>query len=117
MVRPLLLMYPEKNEAWFDWATYLYGEDILVAAIWQKGQKSRLLYLPPGARWRDTWNPEDVYDGDAFLRLDTPLHKIPIFIREGSGVDLGDLNALYRQSLELAKKKPSMARLQAQERW
>ncbi|MDQ7063452.1 MAG: glycoside hydrolase family 31 protein [candidate division KSB1 bacterium] len=117
VVRPLLLLYPEKNEAWFDWATYLYGEDILVAAIWQKGQKSRLLYLPPGARWCDAWNPEDVYDGDTFLRLDTPLHKIPIFFREGSGVDLGDLNALYRESLELAKKKPSMARLQTQETW
>ncbi len=112
IVRPLFLVYPQQSESWTDWQTYLYGDDILVSAIWQKGQSEHSLYLPAGEKWRDAWHPEKIYDGGKTITVKTPMPQIPIFIREGSKINLGDLNALYAQSLKIAEKKPDLSRLQ-----
>jgi hypothetical protein len=42
------------------------------------------------------------------------MYKIPIFIRQGASVELGDLNALYQESLEIAKEQPDMKTLEKQ---
>ena len=112
IVRPLFLVYPQQKQAWNDWQTYLYGDDILVSAIWQKGKNEHSIYLPSGEKWRDAWHPEKVYEGGKTVTVKMPFHQIPIFIRDGSNVDLGDLNALYTESLKLAEKKPNLSKLQ-----
>ena len=48
IVRPLFLQYPDQQQAWQDWQTYLYGPDILVSAVWQKNTQEHSLYLPAG---------------------------------------------------------------------
>ncbi|HPR33443.1 MAG TPA: glycoside hydrolase family 31 protein, partial [Prolixibacteraceae bacterium] len=50
-VRPLFLVYPEQKEAWKAWQSYLYGPDILVTALWEKGHTSQNVYLPEGEKW------------------------------------------------------------------
>ena len=112
IVRPLFLVYPQQKQAWNDWQTYLYGDDILVSAIWQKGKNEHSIYLPSGEKWRDAWHPEKIYEGGKTVTVKMPFHQIPIFIRDGSNVDLGDLNALYTESLKLAEKKPNLSKLQ-----
>lgn len=112
MARPLFLIYPEQKQAWNDWQTYMYGPDILVSAIWEKGKTKHSLYLPAGEKWIDAWDKEKVYSGGKNITVDAPLQKIPIFIREGSAIDLGDLNALYDESLKIAAKKPDLDKLQ-----
>jgi len=112
VVRPLFLAFPDQKEAWKDWQTYLYGGDILVSAIWKKGTAQHTLYLPAGEVWIDAWEPSKEYAGGKCLTVDAPLHRMPIFIRKGSKVHLGDLQALYKDSLALAAKKPDLARLQ-----
>jgi len=114
-VRPLFLVYPEQKEAWKAWQSYLYGPDILVTALWEKGHTSQNVYLPEGEKWIDAWDRSVVHEGGKTIQIDTPLEKIPIFIREGSDVDLGDLNALYRESLELAKNIPDLTELEKRE--
>jgi alpha-D-xyloside xylohydrolase len=112
MVRPLFLAYPEQKEAWENWQTFMYGPDILVSAIWQKGVSSQLIYLPKGTNWRDAWNPGKIVEGGQTVEIRTPFHIIPVFIREKSAVDFGNLNELYRESLELARKKPDIKKLE-----
>jgi len=34
--------------AWETWEEFLYGDDILVGAIWRKGQRAMSVYLPKG---------------------------------------------------------------------
>jgi alpha-glucosidase (family GH31 glycosyl hydrolase) len=106
------MAYPDQPRAREDWQTYLYGPDILVSAIWQKGKKKHSLYLPEGEKWVDAWNKDQVYQGGQTIEVETPLHKIPIFLKEGSSVELGDLNALYEQSLEITKEKPDLKALE-----
>lgn len=58
-----------------------------------------------------------VYEGGRQVEVETPLHKIPLFIREGSGLALGDLQALYRLSRDYAARRPDLDRLQRAESW
>jgi alpha-D-xyloside xylohydrolase len=90
----------------------MYGPDILVSAVWQKGKTQHTLYLPGGEKWVDAWDKEKIYTGGQNITVDIPLHKIPIFIREGCATDLGDLNALYDESLKIAAQKPDIEKLQ-----
>lgn len=108
IVRPLFIQYPGQKEAWKDWQTYMYGPDILVSSIWQKGKNAHKVYLPAGEKWHDAWNPGKVYEGGQTIEVETPLHKIPVFVKEGSSVELGDLQALYEESLKLVENKPNL---------
>ncbi len=117
VVRPLFLEYPEQPEAWADWQTYQYGPDILVSAIWEKGTKTHTLYLPAGTRWKDAWEPEHSYEGGQSIEIETPLYKIPVFIKADSKINLGNLNKLYRESLEIASVKPDLQVLEKKMKW
>jgi alpha-glucosidase (family GH31 glycosyl hydrolase) len=113
-IRPLFLTYPEQEEAWKDWQTFTYGSDILVSAIWRRGKRSHSCYLPAGDVWIDAWNPKNRLEGGQYVEVPTPFHKIPIYIREGSSISLGDLNAIYEESFEIASVKPDLASLEMQ---
>jgi alpha-glucosidase (family GH31 glycosyl hydrolase) len=113
IVRPLFLVDPRAPEAWTNWNTYLYGPDILVSPIWEKGRREATVYLPAGARWRDAWRPKEAYDGGRTVTVHADVHQIPLFVREGSGLDLGDLNREYDESLAAAKRRPDLKALDA----
>jgi len=119
IVRPLFLVYPEQVQAWEDWQTYLYGPDILVSAIWEKGTEKHSLYLPASEKWVNAWNTNKVYDGGQKITVDTPFYKIPIFIRKGADVIdvFGDLEKLYKESLAIAKNKPDLKKLEKTAEW
>ncbi len=112
IVRPLFLEFPVQPSAWQHWQSYMYGPDILVSPVWEKNKKSQDVFLPAGVKWRDAWDKETIYEGGQMVTVDTPIYKIPIFVRADSKTDLGDLNALYQKSLEIAKNRPNLAELQ-----
>jgi alpha-D-xyloside xylohydrolase len=114
IARPLFLNFANQPQAWQDWQTYMYGPDILVSAVWEKDKAQQSLYLPAGEKWIDAWDKK-VYTGGQTITIDTPVYKIPIFIRQGSSINLGDLNKLYRESMKLASKKPDLQKLQNKE--
>lgn len=114
IVRPLFLTFADQPQSWQDWQTYMYGPDILVSAVWEKGKSQQSLYLPAGQSWVDAWDRK-VYSGGQTITIDTPVYKMPIFIRQGSAIKLGDLNRLYRESSKIASKKPNLRKLQNME--
>lgn len=114
IVRPLFLVDPKSPEAWANWQTYLYGPDLLVSPIWEKGKRTQQVYLPSAAQWRDAWHPDKVYRGGQTITVSAELHEIPLFIRAGAKLKLGDLNQEYKESLEIAQKKPDLKSLDAE---
>lgn len=114
IVRPLFLVDPKAPEAWANWETYLYGADLVVSPVWEKGRREATVYLPSGARWRDAWRPDRVYDGGRTVTVRAEVHQIPLFVREGSGVELGDLNREYDEAVAAAKKRPDLKALDAE---
>ncbi len=111
VARPLFLAYPDQKQAWEEWQTYLYGDDILVSAIWRKQKESHELYLPAGQKWKSAWTGE-IYDGGQNVEVDTPMYKIPVFVKKNSALILPDLEKLYKESLQLASQKPDLSKLE-----
>jgi len=81
IMRPLFLDFPEDETSWEIEDEFLFGPDILVAPILYEGVKSRKIYLPKGAKWRDV-NYGELYDGGIWIE-DYPadLNIIPIFLK------------------------------------
>ncbi|MFM6954492.1 MAG: TIM-barrel domain-containing protein [Sphingobacteriaceae bacterium] len=59
---------------------YLWGKDLLIAPIQEKGKTSRTVYLPKG-RWINWWTSEVASDSAVVF---APLEQLPIFAKSGS---------------------------------
>ncbi len=116
IVRPLFLVEPGAPAAWSNWWTYLYGPDILVSPVWEKGKREQQVYLPTGTKWRDVWQADKVYDGGQTITVKADLHQLPIFVRDGAPVTkvIGDLNREWTESVEIAAKRPDLKTLDAE---
>jgi alpha-glucosidase/alpha-D-xyloside xylohydrolase len=80
--RALWLHYPDDPAAVRRGDEYLWGRDILVAPVVEKGARSRRLYLPRGV-WYDYWTNEIVYGGREIERA-VDLETTPLYVRAGA---------------------------------
>ncbi len=85
-MRALWLHYPDDPEATKIGDEYLWGRDILVAPVLEKGAHARRLYLPAGA-WYDWWTGEKV-NGGTWLTRSVDLATMPLYVRAGAIVPL-----------------------------
>jgi alpha-D-xyloside xylohydrolase len=113
IVRPLFLAEPGAAAAWTNWWTYRYGPDILVSPVWQKSQRTQQVWLPAGEQWRDAWHPEKIYDGGQTITVAAELEQLPIFVRVGAKIDLGDLNREWKEAQAAAATRPDLKALDA----
>jgi alpha-D-xyloside xylohydrolase len=67
---------------------YMFGPAFLVAPVTEQGQTSRRVYLPAGTDWYDWWTNEK-HGGGQWITAPAPIDKIPLFVRAGSIVPLG----------------------------
>ncbi|HWC19650.1 MAG TPA: TIM-barrel domain-containing protein, partial [Terriglobales bacterium] len=81
ILRALWLHYPEDSKAINRSDQYLWGRDILVAPITEKGANSRTVYLPQGD-WFDFWTEEKIAGGREVNRP-VDLATIPLYVRAG----------------------------------
>jgi alpha-glucosidase/alpha-D-xyloside xylohydrolase len=87
IVRALWLHYPDDPVAVSRSDEYLWGRDILVAPVVEKGATSRKVYLPRGARY-DFWTGDRVEGGQEISRA-VDLETMPLYVRAGSILPLG----------------------------
>jgi alpha-glucosidase/alpha-D-xyloside xylohydrolase len=66
---------------------YLWGRDILVAPVTEKGASARRVYLPRGT-WYDFWTGERVRGGREIDRA-IDLETLPLYVRAGAIVPMG----------------------------
>lgn len=111
IVRPLFMADPKAKTAWDNWWTYMYGPDILISPIWEKGKTEQQVYLPAGMKWKNAWDGK-ISNGGQTVTVKAELHQIPIFIRVGSKVNFGDLNKEWKQSQAIAQKRPDLSKLE-----
>jgi alpha-D-xyloside xylohydrolase len=85
--RPVGLAYPQLGQHPSD--EYLFGDDLLVAPVVDRGVQQRAVLFPPGD-WLDYWDGT-VYSGGtagATGMVAAPLGKLPLFLRAGAIVPL-----------------------------
>jgi len=87
IVRALWLHYPGDAVASARGDQYLWGRDMLVAPITEKGATSRRVYLPAG-RWHDFWT-EETHNGGREITRAVDLATLPLFVRAGAILPLG----------------------------
>lgn len=86
ILRALWLHYPADPEAVQRGDQYLWGRDILVAPVTEKGASKRKVYLPSG-RWYDFWT-ERRHEGGREIERAIDLETMPLYVRAGGIIPL-----------------------------
>jgi alpha-glucosidase (family GH31 glycosyl hydrolase) len=89
VMRALWLHYSDDPVAIAREDEYLWGKDVLVAPVVEKGAASRQVYLPRGF-WYDFWTGERVEGGREITR-EVDLETMPLYVRAGSILPLGPI--------------------------
>jgi len=86
ITRPLFFEEPTNADIAGIDDTYLWGPNLLVAPVLEKGQKSRKIYLPEG-NWFDFFT-EGKTEGGRWIEKPVTLQNIPVFVRGGSFIPM-----------------------------
>jgi alpha-D-xyloside xylohydrolase len=68
---------------------YMLGPAFLVAPVTAQGATRRPVYLPAGADWYDWWTGRRL-PGGQMIDAPAPIDRLPIFVRAGSIVPVGE---------------------------
>ena len=81
---------------------FMFGPAFLVAPVTEQGATSRTVYLPAGADWYNYWTNQRVRGGQA-IQVAAPIDTLPLFVRAGSIVPLGEAVENTSQAQKIAK--------------
>jgi alpha-glucosidase (family GH31 glycosyl hydrolase) len=83
IMRHMALEFPDEPNVHTLDDQYMLGADLLVAPVLKEGATGRRVYLPAGT-WTELENPARTYKGPAFVEVNAPLGRIPVFVRQGA---------------------------------
>jgi alpha-glucosidase/alpha-D-xyloside xylohydrolase len=98
IIRALWLHYPDDATAVARGDEYLWGRDILVAPVVEKGATSRKLYLPRGV-WHDFWTNER-HDGSQEITRKVDLETTPLYVRAGAIIPMDPVRQYTSQKVD-----------------
>ncbi len=82
LMRAMWLEYPNDVHARGLADQYMWGRDLLIAPVYEKGATSRNVYLPAG-NWYDWWTNERL-SGARTVARHVDLATMPIYVRAGA---------------------------------
>lgn len=82
-MRPIFLDHPDDPVSWDLAAQYKFGPDLVVSPVTRKGARDWEVYAPTGEYWIDPFARQRIAGGE-WIKLDAPLHHIPLLVREGA---------------------------------
>jgi alpha-D-xyloside xylohydrolase len=88
-MRALFMDFPNDPKVTDMRDEYMFGPAFLVAPVTEQGQLSRAVYLPAGADWYNYWTNERFHGGQT-IQVAAPIDTLPLFVRAGSIVPLGE---------------------------
>jgi alpha-glucosidase/alpha-D-xyloside xylohydrolase len=97
IMRALWLHFPDDPKAVVCPDEYLFGKNLLVAPVVEKGATMRTVYLPRGV-WYDYWTGERMDGGREIIRS-VDLETIPLYVRAGSILPLGPVKQFTSQKV------------------
>ena len=89
MMRALWLHHANDPQAVARGDQFLWGRDLLVSPVVEKGAASRRLYLPRGT-WFDFWT-EDRVEGGREIDRAVDLETMPLHVRAGAIIPMGPI--------------------------
>ena len=101
-MRALFMDFPNDPHVADVGDEYMFGPAFLVAPITEQGATSRTVYLPKGSDWYNYWTNERLHGGQT-IKVDAPIEILPLFIRAGSIIALGEPVESTSQVQKIAK--------------
>jgi len=101
-MRALFMDFPNDPQVTDLRDEYMFGPAFLVAPITEQGATSRKVYLPAGADWYNYWTNERVKGGQT-ITVPAPIDTLPLFVREGSIIPIGEPIESTSQTQAIAK--------------
>ncbi len=86
LIRALSIDWPQDAKAVASDDAYMWGDQFLVAPVYEKDAKVRNVYLPPG-EWWDFWTSARLTGARTFSRP-VDLETLPLFVKAGAIVPL-----------------------------
>ncbi len=83
LMRALFFEYPNDRETFKLNGQFLFGKELLIAPVVEKGAITKDVYLPEG-EWIDYNENKTSYRGGQWITVDAPLKSIPVFVKKGS---------------------------------
>jgi alpha-glucosidase/alpha-D-xyloside xylohydrolase len=99
LMRAMWLHYPDDAQAVARGDQYLWGRDMLVAPVVERGATERSVYLPKGDDWYDYWTGERHAGGQEVTRT-VDLETLPLYVRAGAIVPLDPVRQYTAQEVE-----------------
>jgi len=97
LMRALWLHYPDDEKVRGIGTQYLWGRDLLIAPVFQKGATKREVYLPKG-EWYDWWTNKKETGGQTITR-EVDLSIMPIYVRAGAIVPVDPVRQYTGEAL------------------
>jgi alpha-D-xyloside xylohydrolase len=88
-MRALFMDFPNDPKVADMGDEYMFGPAFLVAPVTEQGATSRSVYLPAGADWYNYWTNQRLRGGQT-IEVSAPIDTLPLFVRAGSIVPLGE---------------------------
>ena len=101
-MRPLYMDFPHDRRTAKIRDEYMFGPAFLVAPVYRQGHTSRTVYLPAGSDWYDYWTGERL-PGGRMIQAAAPIERLPLYVRAGSIVPVGEAILSTQQKQPLAR--------------
>jgi alpha-glucosidase/alpha-D-xyloside xylohydrolase len=98
IMRALWLHFPDDARSVECQDQYMWGKNLLVAPVLEKGATARRVYLPPGA-WYDFWTGDGMQGGREISRA-VDLETLPLYVRAGSILPLGPVKQFVDEKVD-----------------
>jgi len=98
ILRALWLHFPEDPKAVACPDQYLWGKNLLVAPVVEKGAATRRVYLP-NSSWYDFWTKQRI-DGPCEIDRPVDLATIPLYVRAGSILPVGPVRQYAAEKID-----------------
>jgi alpha-glucosidase len=88
IIRPMVYAFPGDPKCHAESFDFMLGPSLLVASVLQEAARSRPVYLPAASMWCD-WYTGEWHAGGDMVNADSPLERIPLFVRAGGLIPMG----------------------------
>jgi len=101
-MRGLFMDFPNDEKVANIGDEYMFGPAFLVAPVTEQGATSRSVYLPAGTDWYNFWTNERLHGGQT-VTVAAPIDTLPLFVRAGSILPLGEPVESTNEQQKIAK--------------
>ena len=101
-MRALFMDFPNDPKVADLGDEYMFGPAFLVAPVTEQGATNRTVYLPAGADWYNYWTNERLHGGQTII-VAAPIDTLPLFVRAGTILPLGEAIESTNQVQAIAK--------------